>query len=578
MSALRHHAEDYLLVRRALGYKLRGEGLLLASFVGYLEQAGASTVTTNAAVQWTKLATTAASPAYLARRMRVARGFARYLAAFDPSTEVPPQDLFPCSKYRPTPYIYTEAETLALMAAARSLQPPLRAATYEALIGLLASTGLRISEATALDRDDVHWRDSSLVVRESKYNKSREVLLHKSTLVALRRYGATRVQALPDALWRRASSSPPGAPACFTSRSTRASGRSCAKLASATSQGRAGQSCTVSATASRSYTLRDWLADGGDIAARLPALSTYLGHGEPKATYWYFTAVPELLVLAAGTPRGRFRGPRMSELAPTLERYFTERLIAQKGASAHTISAYADTFRLLLAFAQERTGKAPSALDFYDIDVPLIGAFLDHLEHGRHNACVPATRGLPPCTRFSASQPSWHPSTPALSAGCSPSPLNARSAPTCASLSPKEIAAILAVPDRDRWVGRRDHALLLFAVQTGLRVSELTGLCCGDVELGRGPDVRCEGKGRKQRCTPLIAQTVAVLRAWLVERQGGPDEPLFPTSTGRRLSRDAVVLVLAKYAQSGSATLPVAEAEIRYSPHLAPQLRNGPPP
>ena len=196
MSALRRHAEDCLHVRRALGYKLVGEGLLLANFVSYLEQKGASTVTTSAAVAWAKLATSA-SPAYLARRMRVARGLARYLAAFDPSTEVPPQDLFPCSKYRPTPYIYTEAETLALMAAARTLQPPLRAATYEALIGLLASSGLRIGEATALDRDDVHWRDSSLVVRESKYNKSREVLLHKSTLAALRRYAATRDRLCP---------------------------------------------------------------------------------------------------------------------------------------------------------------------------------------------------------------------------------------------------------------------------------------------------------------------------------------------------------------------------------------------
>ena len=306
MSVLRHHAEDYLQVRRTLGYKLRGEGLLLANFVGYLERAGASTVTTRAAVQWSRLAT-AASPAYLARRMRVARGFARYLAAFDPSTEVPPADLFPCSKYRPTPYIYTEAETLALMAAARSLQPPLRAATYEALIGLLAATGLRISEATALDRDDVHWRGSSLVVRESKYNKSREVLLHNSTLAALRRYAVTRDRLCPRPL----------APSFFVStRGTRLlhvtvypgfralvrqaglgdiSGPSRPKLHSFR------HSFAV-------YTLRDWLADGGDVAARLPALSTYLGHGEPKATYWYFTAVPELLALAAGRLEAAFGG------------------------------------------------------------------------------------------------------------------------------------------------------------------------------------------------------------------------------------------------------------------------------
>jgi integrase len=304
MSALRHHAEDYLQVRRALGYKLRGEGLLLASFVGYLEHAGASTVTTGAAVDWTKLATSAGR-AYLARRMRVARGFARYLAAFDRNTEVPPQDLFPCSKYRPTPYIYTEAETLALMAAARTLQPPLRAATYEALIGLLASTGLRISEATALDRDDVDWRGCSLVVRESKYNKSREVLLHKSTLAALRRYASTRDRLCP---W-------PVAPSFFVStRGTRLLHVTVyPAFRSVVRQAGLGDISGPSRPKLHSfrhsfavYTLRDWLADGGDVAARLPALSTYLGHGEPKATYWYFTAVPELLALAAGRLEAAF--------------------------------------------------------------------------------------------------------------------------------------------------------------------------------------------------------------------------------------------------------------------------------
>ena len=306
MSALRRHAEDYLHVRRALGYKLVGQGLLLANFVAYLEHAGASAVTTSAAVEWAKLAT-GASPAYLARRMRVARGFARYLAAFDPRTEVPPADLFPCSKYRPTPYIYTEAETLALMAAACNLRPPLRAATYEALIGLLASTGLRISEATALDRDDVHWRGSSLVVRESKYNKSREVLLHKSTLAALRCYAATRDRLCPR----------PVAPSFFVStRGTRLLHVTVypgfrALVRQAGLGGIAGPSRPKLHSFRHSfavYTLRDWLADGGDVAARLPALSTYLGHGEPKATYWYFTAVPELLALAAGRLEAAFGG------------------------------------------------------------------------------------------------------------------------------------------------------------------------------------------------------------------------------------------------------------------------------
>jgi integrase/recombinase XerD len=306
MSALRPHADDYLQVRRSLGYKLVGEGQLLMSFVGYLDQSGASTVTTSAAVEWAKLAT-GAGPAYLARRMRVARGFARYLAAFDPATVVPPPDLFPCSKYRPTPYIYTEAETLALMSAARGLQPPLRAATFEALIGLLASTGLRISEAMALERDDVRWADALLVVRESKYGKSREVLLHNSTLAGLRRYAATRDRLCPRPL----------APSLFVStRGTRLlhvtvypGFRALVRKAGLGDTPGPSQPKLHSFRHSFAVnTLRDWLADGGDVAARLPALSTYLGHGEPKATYWYFSAVPELLALAAGRLEAAFGG------------------------------------------------------------------------------------------------------------------------------------------------------------------------------------------------------------------------------------------------------------------------------
>lgn len=306
MNALSRHAEDYLQVRRALGYKLRSEGQLLVGLVGYLEQAGAATVTTSAAVEWTRLANGASADS-LARRMRVARGFARYLAALDPSTEVPPPDLFPCGKYRPAPYIYTEAETLALMAAARTLQPPLRAATFEALVGLLASTGLRISEAMALDRDDVCWDDALLVVRESKYNKSREVLLHKSTLEALRAYSVTRDRLCPHPL----------APSLFvSSRGTRLlqvtvhpAFRALARQAGLGDI--SGPSRPKLHSFRHSFavnTLRDWLADGGDVAARLPALSTYLGHGKPAATYWYFSAVPELLALAAGRLEAAFGG------------------------------------------------------------------------------------------------------------------------------------------------------------------------------------------------------------------------------------------------------------------------------
>jgi integrase/recombinase XerD len=257
----------------------------------------------------------------------------------------------------------------------------------------------------------------------------------------------------------------------------------------------------------------------------------------------------------------------MSALAPTLERYFTERLVAQKGASAHTVAAYADTFRLLLGFAQERVGKAPSALDFSDIDAPLVGAFLDHLEHGRHNGVRTRNARLAAVHSFFRFSALWHPEHAGLISRVLAIPTKRSVHTDVCFLEPKEIAAILAVPDRERWVGRRDHALLLLAVQTGLRVSEITGLCCGDVELGRGAHVRCEGKGRKRRSTPLLPQTVSVLRTWLAERQGGPEDPLFPTSTGRRLSRDAVAFALAKYAKAAEQHCSSLKAK-SVSPHV----------
>ena len=257
----------------------------------------------------------------------------------------------------------------------------------------------------------------------------------------------------------------------------------------------------------------------------------------------------------------------MTVLAPTLERYFTERLVAQKGASAHTIAAYADTFRLLLAFAQERTGKAPSVLDFSDLDAPLIGAFLDHLEHSRHNSVRTRNARLAAVHSFFRFSALWHPEHAGLISRALAIPTKRSVRTDVCFLETKEVAAILAAPDRDRWVGRRDHALLLLAVQTGLRVSEVTGLCCGDVELGRGAHVRCEGKGRKQRCTPLLPQTVAVLRAWLAERQGNPEDPLFPTTTGRRLSRDAVALALSKYATAAQQRCPSLKRK-SVSPHV----------
>jgi len=246
----------------------------------------------------------------------------------------------------------------------------------------------------------------------------------------------------------------------------------------------------------------------------------------------------------------------VSALAPTLQAFFTDRLIRQRQASPQTIAAYRDTWRLLLGFAAARVGTPPSKLDLADLDAALVGAFLDHLEHERgngvrtRNARLAAIRSL---FRFAALR---HPEHAADIERVLAIPPKRFERSLVTFLTEPEVEALLAVPDRTSWTGRRDHALILLAVQTGLRVSELIGLRCADVHLGTGAHVSCRGKGRKERITPLTGGTVAVLRVWLAERAGGPDEPLFPTRTGTQLSRDAVERRLAKHTAEAAAHRP----------------------
>jgi integrase/recombinase XerD len=239
----------------------------------------------------------------------------------------------------------------------------------------------------------------------------------------------------------------------------------------------------------------------------------------------------------------------MSTLAPTLQVFFTHRLAQQRQASPHTVAAYRDTFRRLFAFIHQRSGKAPSQLEIEDLDAPLIGAFLQHLEHGRGNSVRTRNARLAAVHSFFRFAAFGHPEHAALIQRVLSIPQKRFDRALICFLTAPEITALLAAPDRMTWIGRRDRALLLVALQTGLRVSELTGLACQDVHLGSGAHVRCHGKGRKDRCTPLTAQTVAVLRVWMRERQGEPGDPVFPTVRGAALSRDAVEHLLCKYAE-----------------------------
>lgn len=251
----------------------------------------------------------------------------------------------------------------------------------------------------------------------------------------------------------------------------------------------------------------------------------------------------------------------MSLVAPTLQSFFTDRLVNQRRASPRTVASYRDSLKLLVGFVHARTGKTPSTLDWEDLGPETVCAFLDHIEAERHNG--PRTRNL----RLTAIRSLFayaslrHPEHAALIQRVLAVPPKRFEKPIVSFLTAEQVDALIDAPDRSRWEGRRDRALLLAAVQTGLRVSELTGLNCGDVTFGDGACVRCEGKGRKQRAVPLSRPCEAVLRVWMNERAGRRDEPIFPTRTGGRLSADAVQRLVRKHAQVAASRCPSLRAE-----------------
>jgi integrase/recombinase XerD len=257
----------------------------------------------------------------------------------------------------------------------------------------------------------------------------------------------------------------------------------------------------------------------------------------------------------------------VTALAPTLELFFTERLIGQRQVSANTVAAYRDSWRLLLGYANRATGKEPCALDLADLDASLISGFLDHLETERHNTARTRNARLAAIRSFFRFAALRHAEHEGLIARVLAIAAKRFVKPEVSFLDRAEVEALVASPDTTTWTGRRDHALLAVATQTGLRVSELTGLRNKDVELGVGANLRCTGKGRKQRSTPLNRESVAVLRTWIHEAGGDPDDPLFPTRQGTRLSRDAVGDLVNKHTATAQRTCP-SLATKKVTPHV----------
>jgi site-specific recombinase XerD len=246
----------------------------------------------------------------------------------------------------------------------------------------------------------------------------------------------------------------------------------------------------------------------------------------------------------------------MSALAPTLEAFFTERLIHQRQASPNTVAAYRDSWRLLLGFVQERAGKQPYELDLGDLDAGLVANFLTHLETDRHNSARTRNARLAAIRSFFRFAALRHPEHAALIARVLDIPTKRCDRAVVSYLNEAESDALVASPATDTWCGRRDQVILAVALQTGLRVSELAGLRNCDVELRTGAHLRCCGKGRKARSTPLRSDNVALLRSWMKERAGGPEDPLFPTRRGTTLTRDAVGALVAKHATTAAQRQP----------------------
>ena len=476
----------------------------MLDFVTFMERHHASHITSALALAWAQQPV-GVQPAHWARRLSFVRGFARHHSATDQRTQIPPFGLLPFRPNRARPYLYSDGEIRSLLRAALDMPcryefGMLRPWTYHCLFGLLSVSGLRLGEARNLELQDVDLKLALLTIRDSKFGKSRLVPLHASTCKVLADYIARRE--------RHWEGRPVSSYLFVSSQGNRLDGGDIHRTFYALSRqiGLRGLSDNHGPRLHdmrhrfATNTLVTWYRSNQDPERLLPILSAYLGHVHVEDTQWYLSSSPELMREAMGRLEQSLGGSAMitpTSLAPLLQRFFTQRLMQQRQASPHTISSYRDTFRQFLKFIQQRLRKPPSRLTFEEIDAPLIVAFLDELEKRQglsvrsRNLRLTAIHSF---FRYAAFE------VPAYSAQIQrvlaiPSKRFTRT--LIQFLTRPEVDALLAAPNQLTWSGRRDHAFLLVAVQTGLRLSEMTGLKRKDLIVGSGAHLRLIGKGRK---------------------------------------------------------------------------------
>lgn len=559
MSTLAEHAARYVAMRRLLGYQMTQPARALAGLVCFAEQAGHEHLSVQTVLEWAEPATT---PGAYARQLSLARRFSRYLIVFDPDSEILPTRLSSVGQVRRVPYVYSPSEVTALMSAAHGLlRGDLWPSSVATLVGLCAATGIRPGEAYRLSVGDVDLPGAALAVLRSKGGRSRLLPLHPSTVRALGHYvGLRAVQHLGhDRLFVTAS----GRPICSS-----------------------GFSCTFRALRPGRHRGRPGGQPGPPWGpapqlrcvhpGRLAPLGCRRRPAPARLERLFGTCPPgQYLLVLAGSPRAdgacrrearrRLGGRAVTALAPVVQGFFTQRL-AQRRASPATVAAYRDALRLLLRFVSERAGKAPSALEVSDLGAEAVGAFLDHLETARENSVRSRNLRLTAVHSLFKYAALACPQDAETIRRVLAIPTKRATTTIVSYLTRPETEALLAVPDRNSELGRRDHALILVGVQTGLRVSELTAAVWSDITFGAGANIYTRGKGRKERCTPLLPATARLLQGWARQRHVAPDDAVFRARAGGHLSTDAVKDLLSKYVAVAAVTCPTLVAK-RVTPH-----------